>query len=336
MFEVLISIKTNEEKIDKICWLHHNGLLRRSYNGHIIKRNRKISAILPVSKKLNHKTTKAYRIDLTQFHLYSQRATDPLSRACIIEHIRSLHKLYKPKTVKRKIASLKAFINYLEFEEIITNNPLDKMRLEFKEPKSLPRALSLKTIKRLLAAVYHASSEAGTDYQEKLISRDVAVLELLFATGLRVSELCCIVSSDINLREGWVKVQGKGAKERIVFIANSEVLFALRKYKKIFHKEIESVDWFFINRLGSRLSEQSVRDIIQKYARNAKIFEHITPHMIHHSFATLMLEEDVDIRYIQNILGHSSITTTQIYTHVTAAKQRKIMSKKHPRNKVQI
>lgn len=287
-------------------------------------------------KKLNQKTLKAYRIDLIQFYSNVKKAAEPLSKTCIMEYIRNLHVLYKPKSAKRKIASLKVFINYLEFEEIITYNPLDKLRLEFKEPKTLPRALSLKTIKKLLIAVHHANSVAETDSQKRLTTRDVAVLELLFATGLRVSELCGISKLDIDLRDGWVKVQGKGAKERLVFIANSEVLSALRQYRKLFLKEIDSEQCFFINRRGKKLSEQSVREMIRKYANNAKIVEHITPHMIRHSFATLMLEEDVDIRYIQSILGHSSITTTQIYTHVTLAKQKRIIRKKHPRNKVLI
>jgi integrase/recombinase XerD len=166
--------------------------------------------------------------------------------------------------------------------------------------------------------------------------KNIAVLELLFSTGLRVSELCSIKSSDIDLKIGFVKVWGKGAKERIVFISNQETLSSLRKYKTGFSEQIESTGWFFVNRLGRKLTEQSVRDTIKLHAKLAKISEHITPHMLRHSFATLMLEEDVDIRYIQSILGHSSISTTQIYTYVSLNKQKNIMKKKHPRNRISI
>ena len=285
-------------------------------------------------KKLSDKTTKAYRIDLYQFATHAGEDDTPLAKACISDYLMKLHSKYKPKSVKRKIAALRAFLNYLEFEEKIEENPVKKLHLGFREPVVLPKSLSLNTIKKLLYAAHKSLDTIVSEYKYKTIIRDIAILELLFATGIRVSELCSITASQINLREGYLKVQGKGAKERVIFIANQEVLSALRQYKKMFINQIDSTGWFFINKLGQKMAEQSVRNMLLRYANRAKIQEHITPHMIRHSFATLLLEEDVDIRYIQNILGHSSITTTQIYTHVSLNKQRKIMMKKHPRNKV--
>ncbi|WRS27180.1 tyrosine-type recombinase/integrase [Oscillospiraceae bacterium MB08-C2-2] len=135
---------------------------------------------------------------------------------------------------------------------------------------------------------YQALEKPQTQYQHNTNLRDIAVLELLFATGLRVSELCSITPQSIDLKNGFVKVQGKGAKERIVFISNIDALSALRTYKNTYCKIISDTDWFFINRLGNRLNEQSVRIMIDVYANRAKIPEHITPHMIRHSFATLM------------------------------------------------
>ena len=287
-------------------------------------------------KKLSDKTIKAYRIDLHQFYLFCTGKEDPFSKLSITNYIEGLHTQYKPKTTKRKIACLRAFINYLAFEEIIESNPLDKVRMNFKEPLVLPRALPLKSIQKLLCAAHKANAVGKSEHAHRGIIRDIAVLELLFASGLRVSELCSIQRVDIDLREGYVKVNGKGARERFVYISNTEVLDALRQYKKLFQKTIDEIGWFFVNRLGKRLCEQSVRTIIHNYACLAKINRHVTPHMIRHSFATLMLEEDVDIRYIQSILGHSSITTTQIYTHVSTSKQRKIMLRKHPRNRLQM
>lgn len=289
-----------------------------------------------LQKKLSEKTLKAYRIDLTQFESYCADEPEPLTKFCISHYIKKLHTKYKPKTVKRKIACLRAFINYLDFDEQIESNPISKIHLEFREPIILPKSLPLTTIKKLLKVVYQALEKPQTQYQHDVKLRDIAVLELLFATGLRVSELCSITSKDIDLKNGFVKVQGKGARERIVFISNSEALSALRTYKSKYFKAITETEWFFINRLGNRLNEQSVRSMINAYANMAKIPEHVTPHMLRHSFATLMLEEDVDIRYIQSILGHSSITTTQIYTHVSLSKQRNIMKKKHPRNRITI
>ena len=129
---------------------------------------------------------------------------------------------------------------------------------------------------------------------------------------------------------------GKGAKERMLQIGNKCVLSALQVYRDSFEYQIIKSNAFFVNRLGNQLSEQSVRFMIVKYAAAAGIDLHITPHMFRHSFATFLLEEDVDIRYIQRLLGHSSITTTQIYTHVTAKKERDILLSKHPRNKLSI
>lgn len=164
--------------------------------------------------------------------------------------------------------------------------------------------------------------------------RDVAILELLFATGMRISELCSLHTDDIDLIEGSVKIYGKGAKERLIQICNQNVLIALRNYVGCWNDKIQTSNHFFLNRLGNPLSDQSVRYMIQKYCGQAGISLHITPHMFRHSFATFLLEEDVDLRYIQHLLGHSSITTTQIYTHVTLKKQRDILTYKHPRNKL--
>lgn len=285
-------------------------------------------------KKLNEKTIKAYRIDLTQFAAFGKATSDPLTKACISQYIQALHQKYKPKTAKRKIACIRAFINYMEFDEQIETNPISKIRIEFREPTTLPKSLPLKTIGKLLQTAHRSLGKKQSTFQQNTGLRNIAVLELLFATGLRVSELCSIGSKDIDLKNGFVKVWGKGAKERIIFISNQETLSALRQYRSTFAHQIENTGCFFINRLGHKLNEQSVRDIIRSYAKLAKIAEHITPHMIRHSFATLMLEEDVDIRYIQSILGHSSISTTQIYTHVSLGKQRNIMRKKHPRNRI--
>lgn len=149
-----------------------------------------------------------------------------------------------------------------------------------------------------------------------------------------MSELCSLRHPDIDLHEGYVRIYGKGAKERIVQITNTYILDALRNYCRMVPSQSITHDFFFVNRLGHRLSEQSVRFMIKKYSHMAGLSEHITPHMFRHTFATLLLEEDVDIRYIQQILGHSSILTTQIYTHVTSTKQRDILTTKHPRNKL--
>lgn len=288
-------------------------------------------------KNLSPKTLKAYKIDLSQFLQDSFQSDQFLNKGHLSEYVTQLHKAYEPKTVKRKIATLKAFYNWLEFEEFITENPFLKMNLKFHEPRILPKTINLDGITILLKTAYQElSKEAITSCKIKSCLRDVAVLELLFASGMRVSELCSLNAEDINLASGRIRIYGKGSKERFITVNNEEVLTALRDYKNAFGEHIHNAGYFFVNRLKNRLSEQSVRFMIRKYAKKAKIQQHLTPHMFRHSFATLLLEEDVDIRYIQQILGHSSITTTQIYTHVSTKKQQDILTIKHPRNRVSV
>lgn len=286
-------------------------------------------------KNLNPKTLKAYEIDLQQFVNFIGTESCAYSKEILQLYIVHLQSNYKIKSVKRKVASLKAFFNYLEYEELLETNPFSKVRIKLHEPFLLPRTIPLAVVDRLLHCAYQqkAADTAGTArYYSDL--RDIAVLELLFATGMRVSELSSLRPEFVDLTEGTVKIYGKGAKERIIHIGNGNVLSAVNAYYNAFSDNIASAGWFFVNRLGHQLSDQSVRFMIRKYTDLAGIDLHITPHMFRHAFATLLLEEDVDIRYIQQLLGHSSIVTTQIYTHVASKKQRDILIAKHPRNKI--
>ena len=172
---------------------------------------------------------------------------------------------------------------------------------------------------------------AKTPYQKQNALRDTAVTELLFATGIRISELCSLKVSDVNLYDGTILIYGKGDKERLIQIGNEFVIHILAEYEATFHAKRWSCNNFFVNQSGKALSDQSVRRMINKYTSLASIDQHITPHMFRHTFATSLLEADVDICYIQEMLGHSSINVTEIYTHVTVAKQRNILATKHPR-----
>ena len=285
------------------------------------------------NKNLNDKTLKAYKIDLLQYQIFSDAILDKQHLLLYIEY---LNKTFAPKTVKRKIATLKAFTRFLLLEDIIEANPFDKIRLNLKEPKILPKTIPLNIINEILKMAYKQLNNELTVFQHKVILRDIAVLEFLFATGARVSEACSLSPYDVDLNNHTVKIFGKGSKERIIQIENNDVLNALKLYRSAFKEDIENSGYFFINKLHKRLSEQSVREIVRKYTKMINYNKKVTPHMFRHSFATLLLEEDVDIRYIQSMLGHSSITTTQIYTHVASAKQKQILIAKHPRNKIKI
>lgn len=294
------------------------------------KLNTEIEKYLSVcqnSKGLSELSLKAYRIDFEQFERYFV-GRDYLSKDEITAYIEHLHKRYKPKSAKRKIACIKAFYRYMEMEDIIEYNPFHKIIIKYKEPIVLPRTIPLNYINSILSFAYDHYAQAHSDYQKEVRLRNIVVIELLFSTGMRVSEISKLRIDDINITDGSIRIFGKGSKERIMCITNEHILNILCKYISI----RKSSEYVFVNRLGNRLSEQSIRNMINDYSQAAKVPMHITPHMFRHTFATALHDEDIDIQYIQQLLGHSSITTTQIYSHISTNKIRSILENKHPRN----
>ena len=293
-------------------------------------------------KNLSSKTLKAYSTDIGQFVVFVKGTEDELNFKCMPkETLKSyLQEIshFKPKTVKRKIASLKAMLNFLEYEDDDYINPFRKIKVRLKEPSLLPSVMTLNEVKKILNIMYLELNRSQNKkcHTFKAQVRNLSIVEILFSTGMRVSEVCSLNFEDINLKNGIIKVLGKGSKERIIQICQQETLSIIRTYYQHYKQEIKSGLPFFINRLGQRISTQSVRLMIKSYVAKAGLSKRITPHTFRHTFATLLLEEDVDIKYIQNMLGHSSIATTQIYTHVNVSKQKKILTTKHPRRKLQM
>lgn len=284
-------------------------------------------------KELDGKTLKAYRIDLRQYFEYV--CVDEPDKEKIEEYITHLHKSYKQKTVKRKIASIKAFYNYLEETEIIAESPFRKIKVKFKETVTLPRIIPREEIEKLLNHMYQCLNE-NDKVSHKHMLRDVAVIEVFFATGARVYEISNIREDSINLNTGLIRLMGKGGKERYVQISNTSILEVLKKYYDENEQAIKKSGYFFVNNRESRYTEQSIRLMLKKYTKQAGIERNITPHMFRHSFATYLIEEGVDVSCVQRILGHSSIKTTQIYIHIAAKKQAEILKEMHPRNNMKI
>lgn len=281
-------------------------------------------------KSLNEKTICAYETDLKQF--------EELSSVNNLADVEKMHiqiwlkaiSIFKHKTVKRKLATLKCFFSYIELENDWFNNPLRRMSIKMKESSSLPTVMTIEEIRTILTIVYQKARN-GKGQQNYLGIRNSAIIELLFATGIRVDELCKLKNEDVNLISGFIKIHGKGNRDRVVAICQEETITALQKWS---NKKNTDSPVFFTNRLNRPISPQNIRQMIHGIVSESNIQKPITPHTFRHTFATLLLEEDVDIRYIQQILGHSSIKTTEIYTHVTTRKQREILLSKHPRMKV--
>ncbi|WP_046757686.1 tyrosine-type recombinase/integrase [Kordia jejudonensis] len=287
-----------------------------------------------IEKKLSPKTLKAYETDLRQFATFLK--TDDLTKITKDDlklYLGILSK-FASRTMKRKVATLKTFFSFLEFEEAIETNPFHKVRIKIKLEKLLPKILSIAEINAILKNVYAEKASVNTknSYQYKEAIRNVAILELLLATGIRVSELCGLKKENIGANFETIRILGKGNKERNVPITNTATQEALQNNYLSFKTMIDTSSYFFINRFGNPISTQSVRFLVKKYAMKANIQRTITPHVFRHSFATLLLEEDVDIRYIQHFLGHSSINVTQMYAHVNEKKKTELLTVKNPRN----
>ena len=286
-------------------------------------------------KNLDPKTLKAYKIDLTQFLEWSQSRIE-VSRTEMEQYIEMLVQRYKITTVKRKVAAIKAFYRYLVYEEQMQHSPFEKIQLRFRQELLLPRTIDPGTLSKIFAAAYQAREYATTTTGKKIATRDVAVLELLFASGVRVSELCTITCDTLDLHTRVVLIHGKGNKERQIYLASPQVLAALTTYSKD-RKLLDSEEpFFFLNRDGRRLSEQSVRRSINKYSRLAEQSGHYTPHMFRHSFATYLWDQCGDVYEVKEILGHSSIKTTERYVHASFERQKRLLSAKHPRKFLKI
>lgn len=214
---------------------------------------------------------------------------------------------------------------------MIGTNPFDKLHIKIQYPQQLPRTIPEETVRKLLQSAYDGY-EPGR--RETLL--DIVVLELLFSTGLRVSEICALTPETFSLSGSDLRllVKGKGRKERVIEITTPELIELLEAYTSRYADEISFQSALLINRRCRPLAPQSVRRIIHKHLGRIGSTSNITPHMFRHTFAMSLLEAGMDIRYIQSLLGHSSISTTQIYTHVASPHQTQLLAEKHPRGKM--
>ena len=294
-------------------------------------------------RRLSENTVKAYEMDIRLFIDWLEQISPDSTTECLItkalmqEYLSDLNKRYAVKTVKRKLASLRGFFDWLEEEGLINDNPFHHMKIRLKEPFRLPSAMTEKELSRVLAAVYEESlrysRRSPGDTTLFLHYRDILVIEMLFASGIRVHELCDIEYDDMDFFHNTVRIVGKGNKERVVFFGNEAVLWVLKQYQRMRRELCFEDPHLFVNKFGAPLSTQAARNVVKKYVNLAGIQRNITPHSFRHTFASMLLEEGVDLRFIQEFLGHSSISTTQIYLHVTDKKALKLLAKKHPRKK---
>lgn len=275
---------------------------------------------LEIERDASAHTRRAYRKDLEEFSKYVK--TEPVNvdmidvRGFIAEQIgKGLSKI----TVGRRLSSVRSFFKFLYREGYIKSNP-SKLVSNPKVPKLLPRFLSVDDVFSLI------EKPEGMGF---IPARDKAILELLYSSGLRVSELSGLNMDDINIKESLIKIRGKGKKERIVPVG-SKAVDAIKSYtiERILLKSKDRA--LFLNRMGTRLTDRGARRIVVKYAKALSLHGRVGPHTLRHSFASHLLQGGADLRVIQELLGHSSLSTTQKYTHLDITHLMDIYDKAHP------
>jgi len=283
---------------------------------------------LSVERGLAKNTIEAYKRDLKSYIYYLRKKNiidiNSSNRAIIVAYLLQMQKSGKASSsISRTCAALRSFYQFLFREHVISEDPtidLDTPKLE----QRLPKVLNTEEVEKLLSQ---------PDITTPLGLRDKSMLELLYATGMRVSELISLSVEDVNLETGFLRCMGKGSKERIIPVG-SIALEYLKEYLSSVRKQLlngkESKKLFF-NRQGNPMTRQGFWKIIKKYSKQAGIYKKITPHTLRHSFATHLLENGADLRAVQEMLGHADISTTQRYTHLTQNRIKQIYDKTHPR-----
>lgn len=283
---------------------------------------------ITAEKGLSVNTIQSYGRDLDRYlkHLESKGLQSPeeVTRQVIAGFLADLEKCgYAPNSLARQVASVRSFHKFLLRDGLSAVNPAQHLDTP-RTPRMLPDVLSVQQVEKLLDVV---GSSTATDL------RDKAILELLYASGLRVSELISLEVSDVDLQAGLVRCLGKGSKERIVPVG-SKAIASLKKYLAHGRHRLDKKSLqfsLFLNNRGGKLSRQGVWKILKKYVRLAQIKEKVSPHTLRHSFATHLLENGADLRSVQEMLGHVSISTTQIYTHVSQEHLKNVYYRWHPR-----
>ncbi|MCB2187719.1 MAG: tyrosine-type recombinase/integrase [Deltaproteobacteria bacterium] len=266
---------------------------------------------------LSPHTKRAYQGDLAEFLRWSGRKkTKALGRSSLESWLSEMRRRnYAPATIKRKLATLRAALGWLKRMRYLTDNPFQDFNPTIKFPQKLPRALS----RTELRALFRQAEEDAANFPNLARQTMRLALELLFATGLRVGELCAVRLQSIDLDGGVIRVNGKGSRERQVYVVDQDTIALLRQYLRDHAANSQGTDCLLLTNRGTAATPDFIRRSLHELARRARLDRRVTPHMLRHSAATQLLEQGVDIRYVQRLLGHSSISTTEIYTHVSNA-----------------
>ena len=286
---------------------------------------------MSATKNLSDKTVIAYRSDLRDFCRYIQESS--LNAQNIPNYISHLQKdrNLKDTTINRKIVVVKMFIEYLKTRNCLTQNFGESLPFRFKIEKRLPKTLSLNETSQLLSCTMFlvAQNETKTSW---ICVRDLAILDLLISTGIRIGEAASIALGDIFFSERTVLIHGKGRKQRLIYLSCPQTWTHLTEWIKLRKQFVTDTDKLFLNRYKKPISIHGIEYIYKKAREKAGLRGHSSPHYLRHTFATYLLSNGADLRSVQEILGHSSISTTEIYTEVSVQRKKQVLSRYNFRN----
>lgn len=287
---------------------------------------------LKIERDLSDNSIESYKRDITQYIQFLEKSNinnwneiDRYTIVLFLQHLKEDNK--SENSIIRMSSSLRQFHQFLRREKITENNPMQYVQTP-KKKEVLPKVLSMSEVEKLLEA---------PDVEREIGLRDRAILEVMYATGLRISELVHLRMDELHLTMGFIQTVGKGNKERIIPIGGEAIkwLTEYLEYSRtlLSSRAVEESPYVFLNARGKGLTRQGVWKNLKKLVQQTGIKQNVTPHMLRHSFATHLLENGADLRIVQELLGHSDISTTQIYTHITKARMKDVYDEFHPRAK---
>ena len=284
---------------------------------------------LQTTKNLSPKTLNAYSIDLNQFLKFEEDVLHP--DICAFVSYLHIDLRLKDSSIRRKIITLKIFYEYLINRDLIAISPFTKLKFKFKQEQRLPKTLSITEVSKILDC-FDIDINTLSPFATKLYIRDSALMDLLISTGIRIGEAAALTLDDIIMSEHTLLIHGKGRKQRLLYISSQVTWNRI----KLLMKERKHSDncQLFVNRYDQPLSINGIENIYKKYVNLANINPKSTPHYLRHTFATNLLANGADLRSVQEILGHSSVATTQIYTEVTTKRKKQVLRKFNYRNKL--
>lgn len=290
--------------------------------------------VIQSTKNLSLKTIEAYRSDLKDFgaFLTQNRLTDDI----ILQYIQELLQVRKLKdsTINRKLIVLKLFFEYACTKDYIDKNYFLSHSFKFKRERRLPKTLAIKETSRLLSYATNQCLNVKSNFELWKSTRNLALIDILISTGIRIAEAAAISLQDIIISEHTILIHGKGRKQRLIYISCPQTWSNLTQWLKIRITRTVNTDKVFVNRKGEQISIHGIEYIYNTIKSKAHINANSTPHYLRHTFATNLLANGADLRSVQEILGHSSVATTEIYTEVTVKRKKQVLNKYNYRNKL--